>query len=72
MAQFDDLYKLMKKSSGAIGYLISLGGEFVSNKTTALDSHILPKLMEMLKGEVVHRVVIGYSILIWFVLQVCI
>ena len=60
----------MEKSSSTVGYLISLGKEFIANKTTALDDHILPKVKEMLLGEVIHRVAIGYGVLIWFVLQV--
>ena len=71
MAEFDKLFALMEKSSSIVGYLISLGKEFITNKTTALDGCILPKVKLMLQGEVVHRVSIGYGVLIWFVLQVC-
>jgi len=61
----------MEKSSSVLGFLISLGKKFVEEKTTALDKCILPKIYEVLKGEVVYRVSIGYGILIWFVLEVC-
>ena len=71
VAEFDELFNLMEKSSSTVGYLISLGNKFIANKTTDLDEEILPKVKVMLQGEVVHRVAIGYGVLIWFVLQVC-
>lgn len=70
MAEFDKLFTMMDKSSSIAGYLISLGKKFVANETTDLDGCILPKVKEMLQGEVIHRVSIGYGVLIWFVLQV--
>jgi len=68
--EFDKLFLLMEKSSSVLGFLIHLGKKFVE-KTTALDKCILPKIYKVLNGEVVHRVSIGYGILIWFVLEVC-
>lgn len=70
VAEFDKLFTLMEKSSSVAGYLISLGKKFIANKTTALDERILPKVKLMMQGNVIHRVSIGYGVLIWFVLQV--
>jgi len=71
VAEFDKLFTLMEKSSSIVGYLISLGKKFIANKTTDLDECILPKVKLMMQGKVIHRVSIGYGVLIWFVLQVC-
>ena len=53
--EFDKLFTLMDKLSSIVGYLISLGKEFITKKTTALDEYILPKVKEMLQGEVIHK-----------------
>ena len=72
VTDFDRLHHLMKQSSSAIGFLISLGQRFTEECAECLDEVILPKLDEVLGGNVQPRVRMGYGILLWFVKQVII
>jgi len=70
VGDFDKLCKLMDKSSCLVGFLISLGKQFVNSKTKDLDEEILPKIRTSLQGDATSRICIGYGILMWFVLKV--
>lgn len=72
ISEFDKLHQLMESSSSAVGFLISLGKQFLINSTKDLDEQVLPKLKSALEDAVIPRIYIGYGILIWFVLKVII
>lgn len=72
ISEFDKLHQLIESSSSAVGFLISLGNEFLINSTKDLDEQVLPKLKSALEDAVIPRIYIGYAILIWFVLKVII
>ena len=70
MKEFEDLNNLIEKLSSSVGFLIGLGKKFVDTITKDLDNYILPKLQKHLGDKILHRVCVGYGILIWFVNQV--
>lgn len=70
VTDFDRLHHLMKQSSSAVGFLISLGQRFAAKCADDLDNNILPKLDQVLGENVQPRVRMGYGILLWFVKQV--
>ena len=70
MKEFEDLNDLTEKLSSSVGFLIGLGKKFLDVITNDLDNYILPKLHEHLGDKILHRVCVGYGILIWFVKQV--
>ena len=60
----------MDKLSNAAGFLIGLGKKLMETITDDLDNSILPELHKRMGDKVLHRVLVGYGILIWFVEQV--
>ena len=70
MKEFEELNILMEKLSSSVGFLIGLGKKFLDAITHDLDNHILPELHKHLGDTILHRVCVGYRILIWFVKEV--
>jgi len=68
--EFDELYQSMNASSSAVGFIIGLGRELIEDGAKDLDEVIVPALDKTMENEVVPRVSLGYSILLWFAVKV--
>lgn len=61
----------LKKSSSAIGALISLGKKFVDSGISEIGKFLQVEVRKVLEGMAIPRVILSYATLLWFTIEVC-